>query len=117
MTPPLPWHKLRAIVDGEDVRLTPDEAKAIHLALWNARSDEARAKTNAPSVARLNAENDALVAQVLAEERRACVLALQLAEARELLRAHVDGDARRFNPRGLRRTVVDFLSTPETKSG
>ena len=109
MTVSLPWHKLRAIVDGEDVRITPDEAKAVHLALWKARSANARAKTNAPSVAKLNAENDALVAQVLTEERRACVLALQLAEARELLHAHVDGDARRFNPRGLRRTVVEWL--------
>ena len=105
----LPWHKLRAIVDGENVRLTPDDAKAIHAALWDARGDAARAERRGPRIAELNAENDNLVAQVLAEERRACVLALELAEARELLRAHIDGDARRYNPKGLRATTAEYL--------
>lgn len=58
---------LRAVIDGEATTLSVDDAKALHAALCDARS----------RIVRLDAENDALVDQVLAEERRS--LALRLA--------------------------------------
>lgn len=120
MTPPATFALLRRIVDGEQTTVTADEAKAIHALVWDARqvADRARRARDVAveRAAELDQENVSLVAQVLAFERRMAVQALALASAVELLRAH-DGDQRRYNPRGYRNAVRDFLSTLDASTG
>lgn len=102
MTPSL-YAKLRAIIDGDAVTLTPDDAKAIHAALWDARGTAKRA-------AALDDENDRLVAGILAEERRAGLAEILRAEAVELVR---DGVAEINNPKRWRERATRWLKATD----
>ena len=105
-----PYAVLKAVIDGERSTLTADEAKAIHAALWDARSLLAKATATAEAAllraATLDAECAQLVSQVLSEERRAAVLALEVATAREILRECVES---KHNPRRARAKAAAFL--------
>ena len=110
---------LRRLIDGGGGHVTADEAKALHALCWEARSEVARERRAREAAderaAELDRENANLVAQVLDEDRRAAVMNLALSTAVEYLRTMQDGDARRYNPRGLKATVADFLSTLKVK--
>ena len=104
---------LRAIIDGEpDARLTVEQAKELHTQLWDLRGDVARLDARYVAMdnlrTALNDENNRLVAQVLAEERRAVRAEILRAEAVELIR---DGTNEISNPKRWRERARKWLAS------
>jgi hypothetical protein len=110
---------LRALVDGERSAVTRDEAKAIHAALWDARSAvaaaEQRAEIARARTAELDAENAKLVRQVVVADLRAEAQAAEIDELRDRLRRLADAP---HNPKRERAAALRLLgsrSTPATE--
>lgn len=104
MTPSI-YAKLRAIIDGDVVTLTPDDAKTMHAALWDARGTAKRA-------AALDDENNRLVAGILAEERRAVMAEILRADAIEIVRDGVNA-AGAHNPARWRERAARWLNATD----
>lgn len=110
---------LRRLIDGGGGHVTADEAKALHALCWEARSEVARERRAREAAderaAELDRENANLVAQVLNKDRRAAIINLTLSTATKYLHTMQNNNTRRYNPRGLKATVADFLSTLKVK--
>ncbi len=121
MTPtdPAAFAVLRALVDGERSAVTPDEAKAIHAMLWDARAAVAAAEQRA-EIARaraveLDAECAKLVRQVVVTDLRIEAQRAEIDELRLRLRKLA---AAPHNPKRERAAALRLLgshSTPTTE--
>lgn len=86
---------LRRIIDGDaTATITREEAVDLHSQLWDLRTQvgalEGHLTVARRKVEALNGENNALVAQVVSEERRAVRAEIDRAEALEIIRDGVD---------------------------
>lgn len=99
--------KLRAVVDGDACTFTPEEAKALHAELWDVRGRLASLERRN---AALNAENNTLVAGILAEERRAVAAEIRRGEAEDLVRQGVREIA---NPKRWRERASRWLAAQD----
>lgn len=91
---PKAYATLIAIVDGEDARLSREDASSILSDLWDTRGENGKLRTKVSLLEQENAarhaEADKLVAQVVAEEQRAVRAELERAEAVALVQDGID---------------------------